>query len=72
MNTEEAGLRARAVLSSEAAFRALQEPHRGRRAAPADLRRRYPNRVLAVPSARKARARSLSQYGMRLNVGWFF
>ena len=38
MKTGEPGLRARAVFPSEAAIRALQQPHRGRRA-------------LAVPSA---------------------
>ena len=60
MKTGEPGLRARAVFPSEAAFRTLQQSHRGRREAPCRTRRSLASlshRALAVPSARNARAR---------------
>ncbi len=68
MKTGEPGLPARAVLPSEATFRALQQPQR-RLAAHADPWRRYPNRALAVPSARKARARLTDLEEENGNVG---
>jgi hypothetical protein len=75
MKTGEAGLRPRAVLPSEAAFRARQQPHRGRREAACHTRRSpasLPNRALAVHSARNARGRSLIQYDYESERGVVF
>jgi hypothetical protein len=75
MKTGEARLRARPVFPSEAAFRARQQPQsRAPRGVVPHLPIpgvAIPTVLFAVPSARKARARSLFQYGMSLNVGSF-